>query len=541
MVQRPAFISRVEKATPFRERRRDHRWIMATETEFFQAMTADAEKPRSMRDALMNPSPKTASGVSLPEESVPAQSDEPAQRTDVALAGERRLAALEHVVADIAHVVEQHEIAMREREDALTSVAQTVIAFRDRMDAWEKDRELERAEHAKEISDLRGLLAEMETRLKTVEAQKALPPPVAAATVAPSAPASSAALPVVWAKDAEPPRIQAVPPPPPVSSPVSNEVKDSTQAYLTAARRAAIASAAAPARKPAAAQPGRRLSRAQYVMAGCAAPLVVAAAASFALSRHQVSAEAVPANTAFKPAHQDGLAPQQSSLAPPPDLIIAPPADPAPGEFAAATLGVLQEKAQAGDIKAARDIGLKYLAGDHVAVNEEEAARWLLRASYRGEAGAEYWLGTLYSRGRGVPADPFQANHWYGASAKQGNANAMHRLGIANFEGLGTENNPVEAVHWFTEAAARGLVDSQFDLAVLYERGTGVAQSLADAYKWYAVAAAQGDKEAASRASALAKVLKPEELAEAGKAAAAFKPETADDQVASAAPKSSGD
>jgi localization factor PodJL len=71
-------------------------------------------------------------------------------------------------------------------------------------------------------------------------------------------------------------------------------------------------------------------------------------------------------------------------------------------------------------------------------------------------------------------------------------------------------------------------------LAVLYERGTGVMQSLPDAYKWYIVAAAQGDKEAADRAVALAKSLKPAELAEATRASTELKPQTPD---ADAAPK----
>ena len=118
----------------------------------------------------------------------------------------------------------------------------------------------------------------------------------------------------------------------------------------------------------------------------------------------------------------------------------------------------------------------------------------------------------------------------------------MHRLGIANFEGLGMETNAQEAVRWFTQAAERGLVDSQFDLAVLYERGMGVMPSLTDAYKWYAVAASQGDKEAAARAAALSKALKPEELAEAVRASQEFKPETSEEQApaSSAAGKSSG-
>ena len=92
-------------------------------------------------------------------------------------------------------------------------------------------------------------------------------------------------------------------------------------------------------------------------------------------------------------------------------------------------------------MKAERDLGLKYLAGDGVQADENEAARWLMRAAYRGEPTAEYWLGTLYARGHGVPEDAFQANHWYEAAAQKGNRRAMHSFAVAYFQGWGVEKN----------------------------------------------------------------------------------------------------
>ena len=151
--------------------------------------------------------------------------------------------------------------------------------------------------------------------------------------------------------------------------------------------------------------------------------------------------------------------------------------------------------AASGDVKAERDLGLKYLAGDGVQANESQAARWLMRAAYRGEPTAEYWLGTLYARGHGVPEDAFQANHWYEAAAQKGNRRAMHSFAVAYFQGWGVEKNYSEAARWFRSAADLGFVDSQFNLAVLYERGAGIQQSLTEAYKWYAIAAQGGDKE----------------------------------------------
>lgn len=474
-------------------------------------MVGEAVPPRTMREQLRNPSRKKGAARAASDDRKETASD--ANGGDATVRLERRLGALEKSITSIAGVVERHEITLREREDALASVTQSVSALRSQIEQSEK-------QHAAEVAELRAALVEASTRLAAFEAAKAAAPaPLAPARESAIAPAPAAA-PLVWADEAE--HASAAP------QDSANGANSQAKSYLSAARSAANAGAGLPDRKSVAVtQAPRRFGRTQYVVFGCAAPLMVVAIATFVLNHHPVTAEPVPVKSAFVPPPEP--------LPPPPHIAITPPSDPTSEELAnLAPLDTLQQKAKTGDAQAERDIGLKYLVGDSIAPNGEEAARWLLRASYRGEASAEYWLGTLYSRGYGVPADMSQANHWYGASAKQGNRYAMHRLGIANFEGLGMDINAEEAARWFTKAAELGLMDSQFDLAVLYERGTGVMQSLPDAYKWYTVAAAQGDKEAADRAAALAKALKPAQLAEATRASTEFKPETPD---ANAAPK----
>ena len=312
------------------------------------------------------------------------------------------------------------------------------------------------------------------------------------------------------------------------------------ESYLTAARRAANASVVQKVEKPKrkVAAP-KAAGRARVLFAACAAPAVVVAVAGFALNHHSVSAQTTAHPTA--PAKVASTAPKFTPTAP----VVVPATNPEtqttqdasalpirslPDEKPAAQVAaaspansVSPNSAPAG-AKSERELGLKYLAGDGVPANDEEAARLLLRAAYGGEPTAQYWLGTLYERGRGVPADPFQARHWYEAAAKKGNRTAMHNLAVADLDGRGVEKNVEEAVQWFGKAAELGMVDSQFNLAVLYERGSGVTQSLPEAYKWYAIAAAGGDKEAAARVTVLANQLKPEELAKARSAAAAFKP-----------------
>lgn len=194
--------------------------------------------------------------------------------------------------------------------------------------------------------------------------------------------------------------------------------------------------------------------------------------------------------------------------------------------------------ANRGNAKAELVVGLKYLNGDGVAVNEAQAAKWLERSAESGEPVAQYRLGTLYEHGKGVAADPVKATHWYQAAAMQGNRKAMHNLAVAFAEGTGVKKDYAEAARWFSKAASMGLADSQFNLAVLYERGQGVPQSLLDAYKWYAVAAANGDIESKSRIEALATQLSADDRAAAQHAADTFRA-TSTDPHSNVAPQQS--
>lgn len=217
-----------------------------------------------------------------------------------------------------------------------------------------------------------------------------------------------------------------------------------------------------------------------------------------------------------------------SRLTPPPNGVRSPQmaaiAPPRPTVLPTASLDKLTALANGGNARAELVVGLKYLDGDGVPVNEPDAARWLERAANGGEAVAEYRLGTLYERGRGVPADAAKADRWYLAAANQGNRKAMHNLAVAYAEGSGVKKDYFEASRWFLKAANLGLSDSQFNLAVLFERGLGVPQNLVDAYKWYAIAAAQGDLESKSRMIAIGSQLSADDRAAAQHAADTFRP-----------------
>jgi len=444
---------------------------------------------------------------------------------------ERRITMLEKAFADI---VERHEKSLRERVGVVSAIEENLLGLRSRIDQSEK-------RHTGAMMELRSALADACMRLNGVEAAQSPAPQVTAASFPDPLPVRVAMIEDSGAEQAE------------VSfSPTFAEVSDMPQdedrfeeaptrpeTYLSAARRAANASIIpADDKSFSRAQQPRRASRTRLLLLGCAAPMVIVAAFIFVLNRHAVTAETVSV-----PLTAPAPAPVQAAQAAAPEATVAPSADPARSQLASSVpIGELEEKAKGGDPKAERDLGLRYLAGDGLTTNEAEAARWLLSAAYKGEPTAEYWLGTLYARGHGVPADAFQASHWYEAGAKQGNLRAMHSLAVANFEGWGREKNYTEAAKWFEKAAQLGSVDSQYNLAVLYEQGTGVPKSLSDAYRWYAIAAAGGDKESHGRVAVLAKQLSPVDLQSAIRAAAAFKPERADESAnaATSVPPASG-
>lgn len=409
---------------------------------------------------------------------------------------ERRIQMLEKAFNEIG---ERQEKALRERNDIAAAIDQNILGLRQRLDASEQGQ-------AGLVAELKKALMDIHVRVNGIEIALPSMPGAAPNRLFLASSDRFAADPAQANLDLEdePPAREENPEPRKPTEPPE---------YLSAARRAANEALAENGDDTSAKPVAKRKRRGRFFLFTCLAPMAIFATAIGVLNRHSVTAETV---------HM--TAPSRD-LSPPPPIVQTRLNDPTAKETAGlGPLEQVQTRAKAGDAKAERDLGLKYLAGDGLAADDGEAARWLLRSAYQGEPVAEYWLGTLYARGHGVPADAAQANHWYEAAAKQGNRRAMHSIGVAYLEGIGKDKNAAEAARWFGEAAALGLVDSAFNLAVLHERGTGVKQSLADAFKWYGIAAAWGDRPARLRMDALAQRLHPADLALAQQAAEKFKP-----------------
>ncbi len=206
-----------------------------------------------------------------------------------------------------------------------------------------------------------------------------------------------------------------------------------------------------------------------------------------------------------------GSLPVQKTDATLASLVAEPGVSPADREMPPEEIGTeaLRRAAESGDPSAQFIVATRYLDGEGVPQDVNQAAHWYQKAALAGSAPAQYRLATLFERGRGVPRDPATALVWYQRAAEQGNLKAMHNAAVI---AAGSEAGKPDydiAYKWFLAASRNGLKDSQFNLAVLYERGLGTRASVDEALFWYLVAARQDDADAKKRAEVLSQNLAP--------------------------------
>lgn len=77
----------------------------------------------------------------------------------------------------------------------------------------------------------------------------------------------------------------------------------------------------------------------------------------------------------------------------------------------------------------------------------------------------------------------------------------------------------VEAVKWYRLAAAQGNADAQLNLGVMYGTGQGVLQDYTKAHALYNLAATKGNATAVKNRDIVAKLMTPQQIADAQKLA----------------------
>jgi len=126
---------------------------------------------------------------------------------------------------------------------------------------------------------------------------------------------------------------------------------------------------------------------------------------------------------------------------------------------------------------------------------------------------------TAYNRG-----DYETAIRLWRPLADQGNAGAQFNLGYMYANGKGVTDYDAEAVKLYRKAADQGDAAAQYNLGYMYANGQGVPQNDVQAYMWFNLAAAQGNANAEEAKEIVAKRMTREQIAEAQKLSAAWKP-----------------
>jgi hypothetical protein len=157
-------------------------------------------------------------------------------------------------------------------------------------------------------------------------------------------------------------------------------------------------------------------------------------------------------------------------------------------------LGVVSPDAHGGEL--AEDVFQKgiqaFQSGDTTS-----ALKLFIAAAQAGNMKAAVQVGWCYEFAAGVPQNPSEAANWYRIAAEQGNSRGQKNLGALYEEGRGVPEDWVEAAKWYQKSAAQNDGDGQAALARAYEFGIGVPQSRKETIYWDARAADQGNSEAA--------------------------------------------
>jgi hypothetical protein len=178
-----------------------------------------------------------------------------------------------------------------------------------------------------------------------------------------------------------------------------------------------------------------------------------------------------------------------------------------------------------GDAEALNQLGRAHTFGQGVPKDLDKAYQFLRRAADQGHAEAQNAVGVFHYNGMGsAKKDPAEAARWYRKGAEQGLAKAQNNLGLMLVAGDGVKQDEAEAAKWFRAAAEQGFANGQYNLGMSLRDGHGVEKDPVQAHQWLALAARQNFPGSADSLKELEARMKPEEITEAKKRAAAFVP-----------------
>lgn len=122
---------------------------------------------------------------------------------------------------------------------------------------------------------------------------------------------------------------------------------------------------------------------------------------------------------------------------------------------------LLERQANAGDVLAQHELGIRYLTGRGVSADTLKGAYWIQKAAAQNLVSAEFNLGILYYHGWGVEWNPFSAYREFFAAAKRGMDEAEYVMGQFLTDNLVVPRNWEEAHRWVKLAADSGYAPAK--------------------------------------------------------------------------------
>jgi uncharacterized protein len=185
-----------------------------------------------------------------------------------------------------------------------------------------------------------------------------------------------------------------------------------------------------------------------------------------------------------------------------------------------------QKGADLGESRCEGELGWAYANGVGTKRDYAESVRWYKAAAEQGDPVGAYGLGVRYLTGQGVERDISQAMFWFQKAAEGGHADAAFNLGALYANQIPGRTEPpdfVSAAKYLTIAANQDISDGQCMLGLLYAQGYGVPQDDVTGYAWILLSL-RGSHACVTDEVNLRARMSPEQVAEAQKRAAAFKP-----------------
>jgi TPR repeat protein len=131
---------------------------------------------------------------------------------------------------------------------------------------------------------------------------------------------------------------------------------------------------------------------------------------------------------------------------------------------------VLQQRAEAGDLRSQLMLGMLYQLGCGVVKPDASLElAWYRKAADQGSSIAENQIGTYFDLREGH--DQAEGFKWYRKAADRGDAAAQNNVAIMYADGFGVKADFAEAAVWYRKAVENGAYRDLPDLLLLYDSG----------------------------------------------------------------------